>query len=94
MRPVGVIMMVVGVVWGIAGGGTPTGLLFFGGLGLAVYGWLRTRKQDQRLESSEQNITIKAAPRQTVLHRPRLESRPPPRASSRTFAKNWSRSRT
>lgn len=59
MRPVGVIMMVVGAVWGIAGGGNPTGLLFFGGLGLAIYGWLHTRKQDQRLESSEQNITIK-----------------------------------
>lgn len=52
-------MIVVGVVWGIAGGGTPTGLLFFGGLGLAVYGWLRTRKQDQRLENSEQNIPIR-----------------------------------
>jgi hypothetical protein len=59
MRPVGVIMMVTGVVWGIAGGGTPTGLLFFGGLGVAVYGWLRTRKQDRRLENSEQEITIK-----------------------------------
>jgi hypothetical protein len=59
MRPVGIVMMVIGVVWGIAGGGTPTGLLFFGGLALAVYGWLRTRKEDRRLESSEQEITVK-----------------------------------
>ncbi len=34
MRPVGVVMMIVGVVWGIAGGGTPTlvFLFFVGGL--------------------------------------------------------------
>jgi hypothetical protein len=59
MRPVGVVMMIVGVVWGIAGGGTPTGLLFFGGLGLFIFGWLRTRKEDHRLETSEQEITVK-----------------------------------
>jgi hypothetical protein len=51
--------MIVGVVWGIAGGGTPTGLLFFGGLGLFIFGWLRTRKEDRRLETSEQEITVK-----------------------------------
>ena len=59
MRSVGPLMMVVGVVWGIAGGGTPTGFLFFGGLGLAIYGWLRGRREDTRLETNEQQITIK-----------------------------------
>ncbi len=59
MRPIGIVMMVVGAVWGIAGGGTPTGLLFFVGLGLVVYGWLRVRKQDNRLENSEQDVTVK-----------------------------------
>ena len=59
MRSVGPIMIVVGVIWGIAGGGTPTGLLFFGGLGFVLYGWLRSRKEDKRLESSEQAVTVK-----------------------------------
>ncbi len=59
MRGGGWLMMVVGVVWGVAGGGTPTGLLFFGGLGLAIYGWLRGRGEDKRFETSEQHITIK-----------------------------------
>jgi hypothetical protein len=59
MRSVGSIMIVVGVIWGIAGGGTPTGLLVFAGIGFVVYGWLRSRKEDKRLETSEQEITIK-----------------------------------
>jgi hypothetical protein len=59
MRPVGIVMMVVGAIWGLAGGGTPTGLLFFVGLGLVVYGWLRVRKQDNRMEHSEQDVTVK-----------------------------------
>lgn len=59
MRAVGPIMMIVGVIWGLAGGGTPTGLLFFGGLGFVIYGWLRSRKEDRRLETSEQEVTVK-----------------------------------
>lgn len=59
MRPIGVVMMVVGVIWGLAGGGTPTGLLFFGGLGLVIYGWVRTRTEGKRIESSDQVLTIK-----------------------------------
>ena len=52
-------MMIAGVIWGIAGGGTPTGLLFFVGLGLEIYGWIRTRSEDKRFESAEQQITVK-----------------------------------
>jgi len=59
MRSVGPIMIVVGVIWGLAGGGTPTGLLAIGGIGLVIYGWLRLRKEDRRLESSEQEVTVK-----------------------------------
>jgi hypothetical protein len=59
MRLAGPLMMVVGFVWGLAGGGTPTGLLFFGGLGFTIFGWLRSRKEDKRIETSEQQITIK-----------------------------------
>jgi hypothetical protein len=59
MRIIGSLMMVVGVVWGIAGGGTPTGLLFFGGLGLFVWSWFRARTEDRRLETSEQYISVK-----------------------------------
>ena len=59
MRPIGIVMMVVGVIWGLAGGGVPTGLLFFGGLGLVVYGWVRTRTEDKRLEGADQVLTVK-----------------------------------
>jgi hypothetical protein len=59
MRMIGRIMMVAGVIWGIAGGGTPTGLLFFVGAGLEIYGWIRTRTEDKRFSSDEQQITIK-----------------------------------
>lgn len=34
------------------------GLLFVVGLGLEIYGRLRARKEDKRVETSEQNITI------------------------------------
>jgi hypothetical protein len=69
MRSVGPIMIVVGVIWGIAGGGTPTGILVFAGVGFVVYGWLRSRKEDKRLQTSEQEITVKGLlsnPRFTV----------------------------
>jgi hypothetical protein len=52
-------MIVVGFIWGLAGGGVPTALLFLGGIGFVIYGWLRSRKEDRRLESSEQDITLK-----------------------------------
>jgi hypothetical protein len=59
MRLLGPVMMIGGVVWGLAGGGTPTGLLFFAGLGFVVYGWLRSRREDKRFETSEQELTLK-----------------------------------
>lgn len=59
MRIAGPVMMIGGVVWGLAGGGTPTGLLFFAGLGFTIYGWLRSRREDKRFETSEQEITLK-----------------------------------
>lgn len=59
MRAVGPIMIVGGVIWGLAGGGTPTGLLVFAGIGFVIYGWLRSRKEDRRFESSEQEVTVK-----------------------------------
>ena len=59
MRVIGRFMMIAGVIWGIAGGGTPTGLLFFVGVGLEIYGWIRTRTEDKRFESGDQRITVK-----------------------------------
>jgi hypothetical protein len=59
MRIAGPIMIVAGVIWGLAGGGTPTGLLVFAGIGFVIYGWLRSRKEDRRFESSEQDITVR-----------------------------------
>jgi hypothetical protein len=59
MRTVGRIMMIAGVVWGLAGGGALTGLLFFVGAGLEIYGWIRNRTDSKRAESSDQVLTIK-----------------------------------
>lgn len=59
MRGLGPLMMIAGFVWGLAGGGTPTGLLFFAGAGFAIYGWYRSRREDKRFENSEQEITVK-----------------------------------
>jgi hypothetical protein len=59
MRSVGPIMIIVGVILGLAGGGTLTGLLVFAGIGFVIYGRLRSRKEDQRFESSEQEVTVK-----------------------------------
>jgi hypothetical protein len=33
--------------------------ILFIGIGLEVYGWLRNRKEDKRVESDEQRITVK-----------------------------------
>ena len=33
--------------------------MFFIGIGLFIWGWFRTRKEDKRFESSEQEITVK-----------------------------------
>ncbi|PIT02751.1 hypothetical protein TSA1_19825 [Bradyrhizobium nitroreducens] len=57
LRVVGRILMITGVILGIAG--TNFGFLFFVGMGLEIYGWVRMRRQDKRLESDEQTITVK-----------------------------------
>ena len=57
MRFIGRILMIAGVILGIAG--TNFGFLFFVGAGLEIYGFVRTRREDQRFENDEQTITIK-----------------------------------
>ena len=67
MRIIGRFLMIGGFIAGVAG--TNWGFLFFVGIGLEVYGWMRTRNEDKRFESSEQTITIKqllSQPRFTV----------------------------
>jgi hypothetical protein len=59
MRMIGRFLMIAGFIWGLAGGGVPTGLLFFVGAGLEIYGWIRTRAENKRFESGEQQITVK-----------------------------------
>jgi hypothetical protein len=65
IRFVGFFMAIGGVFRGIYEGlaHTPTnsigGPMFFLGLGLFIWGWFRTRKEDKRFESSEQEITVK-----------------------------------
>src|SRR5215831_7941598 len=56
LRLIGRILIVVGF---IASFKTDYGFLFFIGVGFEIYGWLRTRREDKRLESNEQRITIK-----------------------------------
>lgn len=57
MRVIGRILIIAGIILGIAG--TNFGFLFFVGVGLEIYGWLRVRREDKRFESDEQTITIK-----------------------------------
>ena|ERR1051326_2369729 len=57
MRVIGRFLMIAGVILGIAG--TNFGFLFFVGAGLEIYGFIRTRKEDKRFESDEQEITVK-----------------------------------
>src|SRR5579862_1647355 len=65
MRVVGRFMMIGGFIYGmfvegLAHANTNFGApILFIGIGLEVYGWLRTRKEDKRIESDEQRITVK-----------------------------------
>jgi hypothetical protein len=64
MRTIGRFMIMGGAAYSIYEGlaHVPTnygGPIFFIGIGLEIYGWVRGRKQDKRIESSEQRITIK-----------------------------------
>lgn len=59
MRFAGPFMIVGGFFWGVAGGGNLAGLILFAGIGFVIYGWLRSRKEGKRFESSDQEITVK-----------------------------------
>jgi hypothetical protein len=65
MRVVGRLMIIGGFLYGMfveglarvnSNFGVP---ILFIGIGLEIYGWLRTRKEDRRFEADEQQITIK-----------------------------------
>jgi len=64
IRVVGVVMaiggFIVGMVVGLGHGDStlPTTIMFVG-IGVAIWGWLRGRKQDKRIENPEQEISIK-----------------------------------
>jgi len=57
MRFVGRLLIIGGAIAGIAG--TNWGFLFFIGVGLEIYGWVRTRREDKRFDTDEQTITVK-----------------------------------
>jgi hypothetical protein len=57
MRVVGRVLMIGGLIAGIAG--SNFGFLFLVGAGLEIYSWLRKRREDKRFENDEQTITIK-----------------------------------
>jgi hypothetical protein len=59
MRPIGILLMAIGVIWGLAGGGVGTGTLFIIGLALLLFSFFGGRKQEARLDSSEQEVTLK-----------------------------------
>jgi hypothetical protein len=56
MRLLGRILIIVGL---IASFKTGYGFLFFIGLGLELYGWFRTKREDTRFNNHEQKITVK-----------------------------------
>jgi hypothetical protein len=58
LRIIGVVMVIAGVITGIAGSSLG-GPLFFIGAGIGIWGWLRGRKQDKRIEKPQQTISIK-----------------------------------
>jgi hypothetical protein len=58
MRLVSPLMIVGGIIYGIAGGGGLSGLLVLGGIGLFIAGWIREHRQDRRLATDEQFVTI------------------------------------
>jgi hypothetical protein len=65
MRSVGPIMIVGGLLYGMIVEGLAHARTNFGapvlfiGIGLTVFGFWRSRKEDQRFESSEQEVTVK-----------------------------------
>jgi hypothetical protein len=71
MRVIGLFMIIGGFFYGIIVEGIAGvrsnfgGPIFFIGVALAIYGWVRTRQEDKRFENSEQTITV-----QQLLARP------------------------
>jgi hypothetical protein len=65
MRGVGPLMIVGGLIYGMIVEGlghAPTnygGPILFIGIGLTIYGWIRSRREDKRFEASDQRITVK-----------------------------------
>lgn len=65
MRAVGPLMVVGGFIYGMVVEGfghAPSnygGPILFIGIGLTMYGWIRSRREDKRFETSEQRITVK-----------------------------------
>ena len=63
IRTIGRLLIVVAVVWGIISafsghGDGPTPFLLFLGIGLEIYGWMKGRSQDKRIEAPDQTITL------------------------------------
>jgi hypothetical protein len=71
MRMIGRFMIIGGFLYGLFVEGfghantTIGGPVLFIGIGLEIWGWLRTRKENKRVEAPEQEITIKQ-----LLHNP------------------------
>lgn len=59
MRKAGPFVMAGAFIWGLAGGGTLAGLLFFAGLAGFVFGWIRTRTEFKRVQAPDQTLSIK-----------------------------------
>lgn len=64
LRVIGRLMIVVGFVWGIVtafqtNGSSLPGPMFFAGIGIEIFAWLKTRKVDKRLDQPEQRITLR-----------------------------------
>jgi len=65
MRVIGRFMIIGGFLYGLIVEGfghantTIGGPVLFIGIGLEIWGWLRTRKENKRVEAPEQDITVK-----------------------------------
>jgi hypothetical protein len=64
MRLVGRFMMIGGVIYGLIESFSHAqtnigGPVFFIGMGLEIWGWVRTRKEDKRFQEDEQRVTVK-----------------------------------
>jgi hypothetical protein len=64
MRGIGPLMLIGGLFYGLFGeglAGIKTNIaapILFAGIGLSIWGWLRSRREDKRFDSSEQQVTI------------------------------------